>query len=135
MGAYMNSSVCCSAYMGLRQCFKDILIWSSPSPMICCGLHYIIIYSNECGQHLKALQAVLQELRLASLTANLEKCALGKAETKYLGFLVGQGYIHPLTDKIEANREYLLPQTKKNKCEPSLDWLVTTTVSSCILRR
>lgn len=73
----------------------------------------IIIYSNDWGQYIKALQAVLQELRLAGLTANQGKCALGKTKNKYLGFLVGQGCIRLLTDKVEAIRDYSPPWTRK----------------------
>lgn len=42
-----------------------------------------------------------------------KKCVLGKSETKYLGFMVGQGRICPLADKVEALHNYVPPQTWK----------------------
>ncbi|KYO42279.1 hypothetical protein Y1Q_0022150 [Alligator mississippiensis] len=62
----------------------------------------IIIYSPTWTHHKQAIRAVLSELRQAGLTANLQKCALAKRETKYLGFLVGRGTIRPLADKVET---------------------------------
>lgn len=62
----------------------------------------IIVYTNNWTQHLEALWAVLRELRSTGLMANPRTCVLGKAETKYLGFVVRQGRISPLTDKMEA---------------------------------
>lgn len=82
----------------------------------------IIVYADDWGQHLNTLWAVLQELRLTSLTVNPRKCALGKAETKYLGFMVGQGCIRSLTDKIEAIQDYSPPQTKK-QMQAFLGWV------------
>ncbi|XP_019360160.1 PREDICTED: protein Wnt-7a [Gavialis gangeticus] len=73
----------------------------------------IVIYTETWEQHLKALRAILLELRQLGLTANPKKCALGKEETKYLGFVVGQGWVRPLADKVAAIREYLAPTTKK----------------------
>lgn len=83
----------------------------------------ISIYTNEWEEHLDALRTVLQELRSTSLTANGEKFGLGKAQMKYLGFMVGKGCIHPLTDKIEAIGDYS-PLQNGNKCGPFWDWPV-----------
>lgn len=38
--------------------------------------------------------------------ANPRKCTLGKAETKYLEFLVGQDHIWPFADKVEIIPPY-----------------------------
>lgn len=45
----------------------------------------IVAYTEGWDQHMRA---ILQELRQAALMASPKKCTLGKAETKYLGFLV-----------------------------------------------
>lgn len=47
------------------------------------------------------------------LTANPEKISLGNEESKYLGFLVGQGQVKPLADKIEAIKFYRPSSNKK----------------------
>lgn len=60
-----------------------------------------------------AVRAVIQELRQAGLTVNPGNCALGQLKTKYLGFLVGQGQIKPLADKVDIIKQFKVPQTKK----------------------
>lgn len=59
----------------------------------------IVVYSEGWDQLVRAVKTVLKELKQAGLTANPKKCTLGKDETKYLGFLVGQGHIKLLADK------------------------------------
>lgn len=51
----------------------------------------ILIFSGEWEEHYELLSTVLSELRRTGLTVNPRKCASGKKETRYLGFLVGQG--------------------------------------------
>ncbi|MGL5294059.1 MAG: reverse transcriptase domain-containing protein [Aeromonas sp.] len=45
----------------------------------------IIIYSNDWQWHMQHLNAVLSSTRGAGLTANPEKCAIGRVEVRYLG--------------------------------------------------
>lgn len=71
------------------------------------------VYRETWEKHVKAVWAVLQELRQAGLMARPMKCALGQSETKYLGFLVGQGQITPLKDKVVVIQNYEVPQNKK----------------------
>lgn len=47
------------------------------------------------------------------MMANPKKCVLVGRETKYLGFLVGQGIIRPLTDKVKAIRRFQAPCTQR----------------------
>ncbi len=46
----------------------------------------IIIHSNDWQRHMEHLRAVLRALRVAGLTANPRKCAIGRVEVRYLGF-------------------------------------------------
>lgn len=46
------------------------------------------------------------------LRVNLRKCMLGQLEIKYLGFLVCQGQIKPLINKVETIRNYEIPSDK-----------------------
>lgn len=73
----------------------------------------VIIFIQGWEEHLKALQAVLNELRKAGLTANLKKCALGQRETKYLCFLVRRGQIKSFMDWVQALKDYPLTHTKR----------------------
>lgn len=73
----------------------------------------IVIYLEAWDQHIKAIWAVLQELRQVGQMTNLRKRTLGKAETKYLRFLVGQGHIRPLADQVDIIQDYPPTQSKK----------------------
>lgn len=76
-------------------------------------MNYIVEYTETWEQHVKATCRVLQDLRQVGFTAYPKKCALEQLETKYLGVLVGQGQIKPLTDKVPVIKNYKIPQTKK----------------------
>jgi len=49
----------------------------------------IIIYSRTWKEHLDHIRFVLEQLRQAGFTANVEKCSFGKTSIKYLGFVQG----------------------------------------------
>ena len=51
----------------------------------------VIIHSNSWAQHMQHVGAVLESLRQAGLTANPKKCAIGRAEVRYLGYHLGSG--------------------------------------------
>uniref|UniRef100_A0A674CNJ5 Gypsy retrotransposon integrase-like protein 1 n=1 Tax=Salmo trutta TaxID=8032 RepID=A0A674CNJ5_SALTR len=71
------------------------------------------IYSPDWESHLPRVQAVLDALRKAGLTANPAKCYVGLEETEYLGYTVGRGLIKPQRKKVEAIREWPKPVNKK----------------------
>ena len=55
----------------------------------------IVIHSISWELHVRHLEAVLDALRKAGLTANAKKCRIGLAETDYLGFTIGRGCVKP----------------------------------------
>ncbi len=59
------------------------------------------------------LHAVLRSLRVAGLTANSRKCAIGQVEVQYLGFHLGHGQVRPQIDKTAAVAACPSPKTKK----------------------
>ncbi len=59
------------------------------------------------------LRAVLRALRVAGLTANPRKCAIGRVEVRYLGFHLGHGQVRPQIDKTAAVAACPSPKTKK----------------------
>ena len=73
----------------------------------------LVIFSATCEEHLQHLQAVLQRLRDAGLTAKPSKCQFGMKECVYLGHVVGGGTTQPEVSKVEAVQRWALPQTKK----------------------
>lgn len=73
----------------------------------------IVIFIQTWLQHKRALWAILAELRKVRMIANLWKCALVNRQTKYLGFLVGQGTIRLLADKVEIIHKFATSQNSK----------------------
>lgn len=59
------------------------------------------------------VEAVLQVLWEAWLTANPTKCHLGLEEANYMGHVVGQGCIRPQATKVESIATWPQPGTKK----------------------
>lgn len=49
----------------------------------------VAIFSKTWVTDLKHISAILQSLREAGLTVNLEKCDFGKREVNFLGHIVG----------------------------------------------
>lgn len=58
------------------------------------------VFTKTWHQFVQAVKTILEEIRNTGMTANPKKCVLAGKETKYLGFLVGQGISRLLTDKI-----------------------------------
>ncbi len=73
----------------------------------------IIIYSNDWQRHMEHLRAVLRALRVAGLTANPKKCAVGWVEVRYLGFHLGHGQVRPQINKTAAVATCPRLKTKK----------------------
>ena len=73
----------------------------------------IIVYSNTWEHHLFQIQALFERLAQAHLTANLTKSEFAHATVTYLGHVVGQGHISPVTAKVEVIMNFPAPATKK----------------------
>lgn len=57
------------------------------------------MHSDSWESHLGRLQAVVDALRDAGLTANPFKCKLGYAKVEYLGYQIGRGNVKPQEKK------------------------------------
>ena len=73
----------------------------------------VIIYSNSWETHLQIMRKFFQRLSEANLTINLVKSEFGCGHVTYLGHIVGQGKVKPITAKIEAICAFPQPSTKK----------------------
>ena len=73
----------------------------------------IVIYSNSWTQHVGQIQQFFERLRHANLTVNLTKCEFACATVTFLGHVVGQGKVSPVTSKVEAIVNFPTPQSKK----------------------
>ncbi|CAM4615419.1 unnamed protein product [Lepidochelys kempii] len=73
----------------------------------------IIIHSPDWETHLEKVEAVLDTMKKAELTANPSKCVVGLAEAKYLRYIVGRGVVKPQLNKLEAIQNWPRPVWKK----------------------
>ena len=73
----------------------------------------ICIVSENFENHLAILVRLAEKLREANLTLNLRKSSFCVTETKYLGFIIGNGGISADPDKISSILNWPIPKTRK----------------------
>ena len=73
----------------------------------------LIVFSKSWKDHLDHIQAVLDRLRRAGLTAKAKKCNFGASQCVYLGHIVGSGTVKPEVSKTAAIKAFEEPKTKK----------------------
>ena len=72
----------------------------------------VIVYSDTWEQHVKQLKAFLCRLRDARLTVNLVKSEFCRARVVFLGHVVGQGEVKPVSIKVQAIVQFPVPTNK-----------------------
>ncbi|CAM4646945.1 unnamed protein product [Lepidochelys kempii] len=90
----------------------DKLLWPHTS-YATAYLDDVIIHTPDWETHLRKVEAVLDTLRQADLTANPAKCSIGLAEAKYLGYILGRGMVKPQLNKLKAIQNWCWPNWKK----------------------
>ncbi|CAM4584081.1 unnamed protein product [Lepidochelys kempii] len=73
----------------------------------------VISHTPDWETQLGKVEAVLDTLRQAGLRTNPAKCAIGLAEAKDLGYIVGRGMVKPQPNKLEAIQNWPRPNRKK----------------------
>ena len=73
----------------------------------------VIIYSDTWEEHLRIIREFFKRLSRAMLTINLSKSEFGQAQVTYLGHVVGQGEVKPVSAKVEAIAKFPQPVSKK----------------------
>ena len=73
----------------------------------------VIIYSDTWEEHLRIIREFFERLSRAMLTINLSKSEFGQAQVTYLGHVVGQGEVKPVSAKVEAIANFPRPESKK----------------------
>ncbi|GMG38844.1 unnamed protein product [[Candida] boidinii] len=73
----------------------------------------ILIYSNTVKEHDEHIAKVLQNLRENKLIAKQSKCEFYYSQIKFLGYVIGEGYIQTDPDKITAVKNWTVPKTPK----------------------
>lgn len=74
----------------------------------------VIIISDYFNSHVSLLLRVLDKLRQANLTVNLEKCQFFRCQLKYLGYVVDSRGLRTDPEKVEAILNYPTPTCRKD---------------------
>lgn len=72
-----------------------------------------IIYSDNWKQHLEGISTFFDILNDAKQTKNLAKSDCCHASSTFPGYVVGQGRVKPMDDKIEAISNFPIPTCKR----------------------
>jgi len=73
----------------------------------------LIICHETWEAHIRELRKLFERLREARLTVNLVKSDFGKATVQYLGHMVGQGSVYPVSAKVDAIVDFPTPTGRK----------------------
>ena len=73
----------------------------------------VVILGSTREEHLSRVDELFCRLRSANPTVNLVKSELGHAYVTYLGHIVGQGQVRPVTAKVDAIINYPAPITRR----------------------
>ena len=74
----------------------------------------VIIYSEVWTDHLRQIRLLFDKLRDANLTVNLSKSAFGHAQVHFLGHVVGDDEVKPITAKVDAINTSQCPVIRRN---------------------
>ena len=72
-----------------------------------------IVYSDDFDQHLEIIREFFDRLTDFHLTVNLVKSEFCQGTLTYLGHVVGQGQVKPVSAKVQAIIDFPVPQSKK----------------------
>lgn len=73
----------------------------------------LLVVSADFGSHMDLLIKVASYLSNAGLTINVEKSKFCQRQVRYLGFVVGDGFISTDETKVEAVRDFPIPKTPR----------------------
>ena len=73
----------------------------------------IIIFNKTEEEHLQHLEEIFEWLRKAGLMLKLQKCSFFKKHIQYLGYLISDEGIQPLSEKLESIANMPVPQNAK----------------------
>ncbi len=73
----------------------------------------VVVYSDTWETHMEHVRELFIRLAEARLTVNLAKCEFVRATVTYLGRVVGQGHVCPVSAKVDAVEQYPVQATKK----------------------
>jgi len=74
----------------------------------------IVVFSHSWEQHIHQLRDFLHQLQEAKLTVNLMKTEFCHAKVTFLGHVVGQGQVVPVSSKVAAIARFPVPVDKRD---------------------
>ena len=74
----------------------------------------ILVASSDEQEHLQHLRLLFSRLEEYGLTINPTKCIFGAVDIEFLGHRINSSCISPVPDKIDAIKEYPVPQSIKS---------------------
>lgn len=72
----------------------------------------MVVFGNIWEENLSRVEELFRRLRSVNLIVNLVKSEFGHAYVTYLGHVVGQGQLRPVTAKVDAIINYPAPTTR-----------------------
>lgn len=96
-----------------QQRLVDLLFGPEFELKVFAYLDDIIIVSNTFDEHVALLLRVLEKLRSANLTINLDKCQFFRSQLRYLGYIVDAKGLRTDPEKVEAILNYPTPTNSK----------------------
>ena len=73
------------------------------------NIDHVVVFGNTWKQHLERVHELFRRLGSAKLTMNLITSDFGHAHVTYLGHVVGQSQVKPVTAKVDAIINYPVP--------------------------
>jgi hypothetical protein len=89
--------------------FKDYI-----GKFVAIYLDDILIYSKTQEEHLEHLKLVLAKVQEYGLSLKTNKCHFFKQQVKFLGFIVTKEGIKPNPEKVQAVKDWPVPQTQSH---------------------
>lgn len=90
------------------------LLFGEFGPHVFAYLDDVIIISSDYQSHVTLLLKVLEKLKQANLTVNLDKCKFFRGQLKYLGYVVDACGLRTDPEKVEAILNYPTPTCRKD---------------------
>ncbi len=74
----------------------------------------ILVFSETFEEHLHHLELLFSAIHNDGFRLKFTKCNLAKHEIKYLGHMISEGMVRPLTDNLVSIRNFPVPKNRKN---------------------
>jgi hypothetical protein len=76
----------------------------------------LVICAKNRAEHDEIVQKVLQALKNAGFTLNMDKCKFAQTRIKFLGHIVENMKVYPHPEKLESIKNYPEPKNQKELC-------------------